>query len=122
MLNAEIMHFRVPTSAAGITVFKGILFNGKCLYEEIVLYPTPPYPGLEALFTPGQLYNGPRFGAERWAFWQERFYEASEWRPDIDIEALSGGTGPVFGPIIEACDLARRAAEFMEALARTVKW
>ncbi|KAL4874395.1 hypothetical protein BJY04DRAFT_225063 [Aspergillus karnatakaensis] len=102
-----------------------ILIDGKSIYEEMVLYPEIPASGWDAhLFHPGRLYTGPRFGLERWEFWQKRFYEMADQqiKKESVWENRSGEQRAPFEPSLESREMARRAADLMAALTRLVKW
>jgi hypothetical protein len=79
---------------------------GYYAYQNIVLNPPPVDAYEQQIFQPHELYDGPIFGIQRWNFWQRTLVERGE---DERITE-------------EARMLARKAADYMKALARDIQW
>lgn len=79
---------------------------GYYAYVNIVLNPPPVDALLQQAYQPHELYDGPIFGIQRWNFWQRAMAE----------RAQDGRLSE------EARMLARKAADYMEALARDIQW
>ncbi|BCS25030.1 DUF3632 domain-containing protein [Aspergillus puulaauensis] len=78
---------------------------GYYAYVNIVLNPPPVDALLQQAYQPHELYDGPIFGIQRWNFWQRALAE----------RAQDGRLSE------EARVLARKAADYMEALARDIQ-